>query len=215
MKIMESLANRVTECIAESKMTQKAIAKKIGIAAPSLNNICSGKTKSLHSDTALKLSRVFNVRLAWLTEGELPKRASEPSSQSDVTDIALKGHVPIISAVQAGDYVEVIDNFAVGDPRLEWVPSPIPVRAHTFALRVEGDSMEPDFPQGYILFVEPEASPLPGDYVIAKNGDAATFKQLIRDGNDWYLRPINPRYPVKPLGEATIVGVVKFSGKFL
>jgi hypothetical protein len=44
-------------------------------------------------------------------------------------------------------------------------------------LRVQGDSMTPDFPHGCIIVVEPELDPLPGDYVIAKNGDdEATFK---------------------------------------
>lgn len=70
--------------------------------------------------------------------------------------------------------------------------------------------MEPDFPAGVFIVVEPDMDPQPGDYVIAKNGDEATFKQLVKDGADWYLKPLNPRYPIKPLeSPCKIIGVVR------
>ena len=79
----------------------------------------------------------------------------------------------------------------------------------SYALRVIGDSMEPEFPEGMILIVEPEMDFAPNDFVIVKNGDEATFKQITKDGDDWYLKPLNPRYPIKPLGTAKIIGVVR------
>jgi len=46
--------------------------------------------------------------------------------------------------------------------------------------------------------------------VIAKNGDDATFKQLVKDGSDWLLKPLNDRYPIKPLeSPCKIIGVVR------
>ena len=37
----------------------------------------------------------------------------------------------------------------------------------------------------------------------------STFKQLVVDGPQRFLKPLNPRYPVIPInGNATIVGVV-------
>ncbi|MBS0497522.1 MAG: S24 family peptidase [Proteobacteria bacterium] len=68
--------------------------------------------------------------------------------------------------------------------------------------------MKPDFIDGMILIVEPDMSYLPNDFVIVKNGDEATFKQVIKDGSDWYLKPLNPRYLIKSLGDARIMGVV-------
>ena len=87
----------------------------------------------------------------------------------------------------------------------------VPVKRHTYALRVEGDSMEPRFPNGAILIVEPEAEAKNGSYVIVRqNGTDATFKQLVHDGGRWYLKPVNPRYPIMELAEdAVLCGVVK------
>lgn len=107
-------------------------------------------------------------------------------------------------------YTEFVDNFHAGDGGQELIPTSVPVNRHTFALRVSGDSMEPEFHEGMILIIEPELDPQPGDFVVAKNGnDETTFKQLTKDGADWYLKPLNPRYPIKLLGESKIIGVLR------
>ena len=91
------------------------------------------------------------------------------------------------------------------------IPTTVPIKRHTYALKVRGDSMEPLFPEGMLLIVEPEADAVHGSFVIVKNGDEeATFKQLIKDGNDWLLKPLNQRYPIKTLTkDMEICGVVR------
>lgn len=133
------------------------------------------------------------------------------SGNADTSDgPEIGGFVPLLSSVQAGCFKEFVDNFHHGDGAMESIPTSVPVNRHTFALRVAGDSMEPEFHAGMILIIEPELDPNPGDFVIAKNGDEeTTFKQLIKDGADWYLKPLNDRYPIKPLGNASIIGVLR------
>lgn len=133
------------------------------------------------------------------------------SGNADTVDgPEIGGVVPLLSSVQAGGFKEYVDNFHPGDGAMETIPTSVPVNRHTFALRVAGDSMEPEFHAGMILIIEPEMEPNPGDFVVAKNGDnETTFKQLIKDGSDWYLKPLNDRYPIKPLGTASIIGVLR------
>jgi SOS-response transcriptional repressor LexA len=104
-----------------------------------------------------------------------------------------------------------VDNGSPGEAGdSERVSTTVPVGRHTFAMRVSGDSMEPEFKDGAVLIVEPDLQAQPGDYVIAKAGDdEPTFKQLIKDGADWYLKPTNERYPIKALGKAKVIGVVR------
>lgn len=130
----------------------------------------------------------------------------------------VRAEVPLVSEVEAGNYT-VIDNFKPV-ARFETVPVSVPVKRHTYALRVHGDSMVSDtgdsFPEGSVLVVEPELQPEVGDYVIALNGaNQTTFKQLVSDGGELYLKPLNTRYPIKPLGTAKIIGVVReFTKRF-
>lgn len=130
-----------------------------------------------------------------------------PSNVEPGPDI--HGTVPLISWVQAGQWQEVIDNLHPGQgERIETVYR---VRERSYALRVRGDSMEPKFPDGAILIVEPDENPQPGQFIIVRqNGDEAVFKQLIQDGDKLYLKPLNPRYPILELNPNSVFcGVVK------
>lgn len=114
--------------------------------------------------------------------------------------------VPVLNTVNAGMYKEIVDTHP---DDLEYTPVLGPIKRYTFALRVEGDSMAPAFKHGAVVIVDPDMPPKPKDCVIAVNGDnEATFKQLVKDGPDWYLKPLNNAYPIKPLGDAQIIGVV-------
>lgn len=123
--------------------------------------------------------------------------------------VGLRGSVPLISWVQAGNWESIIDTLAIGEG--ERIETTYKAKKHTYALRVQGDSMEAMFPDGCIIIVEPEDNPRPGQYVIVRqNGDEATFKQLIQDGSTLFLKPLNPRYPIMELRkDAVFCGVVK------
>lgn len=151
------------------------------------------------------------VRLDFDIEGEVVVKALPLDNNiSPAPDI--KGQVPLISSVPAGDFREAIDNLHPGDYE-RMIDVSVPVMAHTFALRVDGDSMEPEFRHGDVIIVEPDMQAEHGDYVIAKNGGDATFKQLWKEGADWYLKPLNDRYPIKPLHDSLIIGVVREKSK--
>jgi SOS-response transcriptional repressor LexA len=154
------------------------------------------------SDEAFeKIEDAYQLGRGWFDEMVTQNTAPGPT---------IKGEVPLLSTVQAGMYTEFVDNLHPGEGEYEKIPTTVPVNRYTFALRVTGDSMEPDFTEGMLLVVEPELDPQPGDYVIAKNGsEETTFKQLAKDGGDWYLKPLNSRYPIKSLDGCTIIGVVR------
>ena len=212
--------------------------RELGITQDSLTAACGWESQGtvsqymngkipLNLKSALKFARAlrcsvsdFSPRLAHELPSDLPSSAIapavygqgaggvEPSNVAPGPAIS-RQRVPLISSVQAGDFTTVVDNLHPGDAE-RWIDVTVPVNRYTFALRVSGDSMEPDFPAGMILVVEPEMEANPGDFIIAKNGsEEATFKQLVKDGGDWWLKPLNPRYPLKPLEGCTIVGVVR------
>lgn len=127
----------------------------------------------------------------------------------------IRGQVPVISFVQAGDYENVVDNYHPGDG-FEFVTVTSPIRRHTFALKVKNDSMlnphgTPSFPPGIIVVIEPDLEAQIGDFVVVKNGsDEATFKQLVQDDGELYLKPLNPAYRTKPFPkDGHIVGVLR------
>jgi SOS-response transcriptional repressor LexA len=159
------------------------------------------------SSYTVKIASVTGVSARWLATGEGSMLQTETPANVSRVDVQRR-RVPLVSSVAAGLFAEATDYMPVGYSD-DWVECTVTVKDHTFALRVEGDSMEPKFEEGCILVVEPDLEARPGDYVVAKNGDnEATFKKLVRDGGEFMLEPLNPRYPIRPLGDAKIIGVV-------
>lgn len=178
-----------------------ALGKAIGKKTNQTSDLLSGKVSF-----GEKVARSIEV-FAGLPDGWLDRLDEQANTAAGPI---VRGAVPLLSDVQAGMYKQFVDNSQPGDGATELIPTAVPIQRHTFALRVVGDSMEPEFYAGMILIVEPEIDPVPGDFVIARNGDHETvLKQLTRDGADYYLKPLNTRYPIKPLGDSQIVGVVR------
>ena len=79
----------------------------------------------------------------------------------------------------------------------------------SFALRVLGDSMAPEFNEGEIIIVEPDGALRDGSYVLAQIADEWTFRQLNRVGGQWCLHALNPAYADQALPDlAAIHGVI-------
>jgi SOS-response transcriptional repressor LexA len=96
------------------------------------------------------------------------------------------------------------------------LPCPVRCSKDTFVLRVRGESMEPKFHDGDLIFVDPEAAPISGRYVVVRLecSHEATFKQLIVEGDRQFLKAVNPNWPQRIIEvNATICGVVVFKGE--
>ena len=82
----------------------------------------------------------------------------------------------------------------------------------SFALRVLGDDMAPEFNEGDIIIVEPDGALKDGSFVLALHGGEWTFRQLVRQGADWCLHALNPArqdLPDLPLRDLSAVhGVI-------
>lgn len=81
--------------------------------------------------------------------------------------------------------------------------------AESFALRVLGDEMAPEFNDGDIIIVEPDGALRDGSFVLAQHAGAWTFRQLHRDGAAWSLQALKPGCPTLPLPDlAAVRGVI-------
>lgn len=96
---------------------------------------------------------------------------------------------------------EAVDAYAVGAAS-DWMLTDLELSQNAFALRIKGDSMLPEFREGDTVIIDPSVAPMPGDYVVAKNGEnEATFKKYRPRGmNDngqqvFELVPLNEDYP--------------------
>ena len=78
-----------------------------------------------------------------------------------------------------------------------------------FALRVIGDSMEPEFKDGCIIIIDSAATVESGSYVLAMVSDEYIFRQFIVEEDRYFLRALNQGYEEIPLvSKDAVRGVV-------
>src|SRR5690606_29033751 len=150
----------------------------------------------------------------WLSTGKGSEQAGSNVVEAQPPS-ARQRMAPVISWVQAGEWTEAVDTHPPGHGD-EYEPVDYNDGPHVFWLRVVGDSMTApvgtSIPEGYLIKVDPDAAPVSGSLVVAKleETNEVTFKKLIIDAGQKYLKPLNPAYRTIPInGNCRIVGVVK------
>lgn len=172
-------------------LTQQQLGDAVGMTQSAIYQL-----EKRDSEECLKtnaIAKVLGVTPEWLISGTGEAACFESNVEPAY---ALRGQVPLISWVQAGDWCEAHDPYPVGDAEM-WLPAADNYGENAYALRVRGASMEPRFREGEIIVVNPHASPDNGKFVIARKEGSkeVTFKQLIREGDEAYLKAINPQWP--------------------
>lgn len=239
---MSTLAERVKLARDRLNLSQQDVADATGMSQPSYYKIEKGLTK--RTTYINDLAKVLETNVDWLMygEGENTPKPSRDDLMQKIKDIGGRsggeshpvpdgttsarmssgsGMVPILSWVAAGSWSNV-DPVTFEDAIGE-APKPPNLSKLGFALRVQGQSMLPEFKPGEIIYVEPQTGFLAlkdSDLVIVQCNDdkEATFKQLVlgETSDDMYLRPLNPNWPEQrmvPMGECNLVG--KVVGKYV
>ena len=98
--------------------------------------------------------------------------------------------ISVYGSVPGGQWSEPIEN-----KEYITVPSRINISPPVFGLWVYGDSMEPDYPDGSFIFVDPEADYIQGDPCIFRLNGEVNFKRYFKYGNQVILQPDNRKYP--------------------
>jgi SOS-response transcriptional repressor LexA len=192
------LKNRLAEALALAKKSPTQLAAETGLSDSAISQLLSGKTKSLRSNSAVKIEAATGVRATWLIAGEGPMLASTQNVAAAPVGAI---RIPLISYVQAGCWTGIVDNYQPGDAD-EWLLTDLDLSGSAFALQIKGDSMLPEFKEGDRVIIDPTVGPLPGDFVVAKNGDdEATFKKYRPRGVNeqgvvvFELVPLNEDFP--------------------
>ena len=112
------------------------------------------------------------------------------------------GFIPVIGVVTAGLPILAVEN---REGTMAWDGDP-----SCFALRVRGDSMiNAGILSGDKVVVRPQQSADSGQIVVARIGEEATVKRLLRRHGEVWLMPENENYAPIDGREAEIIGIVK------
>lgn len=136
------------------------------------------------------------------------------SIQPEKVKMAKKAiRVPVLGNVAAGIPIQAIEDIL----DYEEISEEVAHSGEFFALKIKGDSMEPEIRNGDIVIVKQQDDADTGDIVIALvNGDDATCKRLVKYRDGIRLMPINPAYePMYYTRDEIIEKPVRIIGKVI
>lgn len=197
-------------------ITQQDIADELSITQSAVGHYLNGRN-ALNVSSALMFAKILEVQIEEFSPHlarELELMHAAAQNVRFIGSFEKRPSYPLISWVNAGAWAEACEPYNVKNID-EWLESDINVEGDGFWLRVQGDSMTAptglSIPEGMDILVDTGREPKNGSLVIAKLDDAneATFKKLVIDGGQKYLKPLNPQYPLMQVnGNCRIVGVV-------
>lgn len=204
---MNTVGERIANSRRAKKLSQGQLAKLLRISRAAVSKWESGLNQP-RGRYLNDLASSLDVSVEWLITGEnIPKPKNDVGNHNafsnvEITPIPLGSRVPIISFVQAGMWREMCEQFSGVDGSTEFVIASVDVGPCGFGLWLCGDSMAPRFQPGDLIIIDPDESPIAGDFVVAKNGDnEATFKKYRPRGINesgveiFELVPLNEDFP--------------------
>ena len=202
-----SSGQRIKEAREDLRISQPELAKRARVTKSAVSQWENGSTKELKADHLLAVAKALNVSPDWLATGRGPKQRTQDIDQGSEPKVSL---IPLLTWAQVRDWHET-----AGASHTSGIMDRVAVVGtfgpRTFALHVCGDSMEPAFFEGDTIIVDPDRERKGRDYVIVigKPTSEPTFKQLLVEVDERYLKPANRRYHILPVtADMVIVGVV-------
>ncbi|MBP9826403.1 MAG: LexA family transcriptional regulator [Thermoanaerobaculia bacterium] len=173
------------------KWTLEELAKRVDSDTGNLSRVETGK-QGASEETLRKIAGALGCSVADLFAG-----AEGAGSVSSATTLINARRIPLINDVQVGDRSPSV----VNEPA-DWLLTDLSLSPGAFALRIDGESMLPEFRDGDVVVIDPAIMPRPGDFVVARSSQyGVTFRKYRPRGPNANgeevveLAPLNEDYP--------------------
>ncbi len=181
MKI-KTFAERLNEALTLRNMKPADLVAKSNnkLNRPSISQYLSGKYDA-KQDKLTIIAKILRVNEAWLMGYDV-----------DMKPVSKGIKIPVLGTIQAGIPIEAVENIIDYEEISEEM---LIGGKEYFGLRVQGDSMSPEYLEGDILIVLKQNDCENGeDAIIMVNGQDATFKRVFKSNGGIILQPLNNAY---------------------
>lgn len=202
---MKNFASRLKMAIERSGKAKSALAEHCGVASPAVSRWINGSEP--RAETMAKIADFLGVNVKWLMFGEdqpgaKVKIEGSKFNESDKSRMNPSSRtIPVLGWAHAGDamhYEEIPPSWQ------ETVPTDCRDQK-AFAVRLEGDSMEPKFYEGDILILQPGEEIYNGCLAILKmRSDGYIFRRVEIRPDCLRLIPLNPQWGVEEISKDEI-----------
>lgn len=197
----------------DRKANQDMLFELCDIFGVSIDDFFPSQNETLQSPTTSPIQTIYDelkpprqVKVLTYAERQLDEQKNEEETKinevSEVIQLYSYDYYDHPASAGTGQYLN--------DVRVERIELPVDVDAD-FVIPIKGDSMEPDYHDGDLVFIQTSVDLNDGVIgVFNYNGDAY-IKQLVIDKEQAYLHSLNPAYkdmPITPDTDFRIIGEV-------
>ncbi|KKW75731.1 DNA-binding protein [Acinetobacter sp. Ag2] len=206
---MNTVGSRIKQLRNARKLTQKELAKKVGISDAAVvhweKDVNIPKLEYLNI-----LAPLLNTTIDYIMYG----KSDASDTVNDYRPITRM--LPVLTYIQCGTMTNV-RSISPDDIEM-WLPSPPEAGKNSFYLICQGISNSPEFNHGDYVCIDPDVpldSVQNGEMIAVCQDDEATFKALVREFNSLHLKALNENFQpnIIPLKEGFIYKG-KYVGKF-
>jgi SOS-response transcriptional repressor LexA len=171
------IGNILNKLMNDKNLKVSELARRIKLPQPTVQRIAAGTCINPHISSLQPIAEFFSITVDQL-------KGLEPIPQFDKVS-----KLPVISWTQAISCKEKLI-----PPSEDYMLADVPVSQNSFALKVFDGAMEPLFPRGTLLILDPHVPPKDRSYIIAltQGTNMPIFRQLIINGADRFLKPLSP-----------------------
>lgn len=200
----------------EHRLSQAELSRRTGVQQSTLSRLLNPNRPNAIAEPTDRQLRPLADYFGITTDQLRGYQPITGSGKTELESVGKADRCPFISWEQARSWAEHANE--IMNSISDWLPCPLPHSDRTYVLRVTGESMhnphgDLNFKGGNLIYVDPKRKPESGNLVVAhlKDKNEVTFRQLIQESGNLYLKALNPAWPegiIKTNGDAEILGVV-------
>lgn len=184
-KISENISILIEACGIDAR----ELAFETGLPASTISRLRSDtSTGSPNLSSLIPIANFFRISLSQLIGEEPINQAIYGTFKPNkITKLP----IPILCSENIVDFL--VHNIPVDAPLID---VDIAVSEKSFAYFLQGNAMEPQFPDKTLLIIDPEITIENLDHVLVIPEGKATpiFRQILIDGDEKYLQTLNPKF---------------------
>ena len=212
---ISTLGSRLKQARDAAGLTQRALAEIVGIRQQAVQRIESGEARA--TSHIVPLAKALNITPEWLALGEGSATAVTVTPTTTKTFMV---HEPVkpyhvervfFAPLLSWNEVSMVSKLpfqAISNERCSFAVS-APTHKKYFVLRIEDDSMSPQFEPSDCIIVDPTVKPSVGSMVVVSYKKSMLLRWYKKEKNKLVLKADNKKYPTIPVdNEISILGTV-------
>lgn len=209
--IFKKVGQRLKQARESRKITLEDAGKKVDVHKSTVLRWENGETEKIKLPILETLASFYGVNPVWLMGHDVSMtiNSNESITSKDINPAVVFVYGTIPAGIPIECIEDIIDTEEISADMLKG-------GREYFALKIKGDSMEPDFLDGdTVIFRKQDDCENGDDCVVMVNGSDGTFKRVFKNENGIILQPLNNKYQPMPYSNEQIENLpVKILGVY-